>query len=77
MILTGEGWGKQSLGYFFQEVHTKGKELDYSNPAAQAVQYCNRLFEYERQSKVNGHTFQQRKEYRIQKETSVLDAFWT
>jgi len=21
MILTGEGWGKQSLGYFFQEVH--------------------------------------------------------
>lgn len=24
MILTGEGWGKQSLGYFFQEVHKIG-----------------------------------------------------
>ena len=65
------------LRRYFVEAIPKGKELDYSNPAAQAVQYCNHLFEYERQSKVNGHTFQQRKEYRIQKETSVLDAFWT
>ncbi len=55
----------------------KGKEPDYSNPAAQAVQYCNRLFECEQQSKQKGHTFQQRKEYRDQKERPVLEAFWS
>lgn len=65
------------LRRYFVEAIPKGKDLDYSNPAAQAAQYCNRLFEYERQSKLNGHTFQQRKEYRLQKEKPVLDAFWT
>lgn len=64
------------LRRYFVEAVPKGKELDYSNPAAQAVQYCNRLFEYERQSQQKGHTFQQRKEYRLQKEKPVLDAFW-
>lgn len=59
------------------EAVPKGKELDYSNPAAQAVQYCNKLFEYERQSREKGHTFDQRKEYRLQKEKPILDAFWT
>lgn len=58
------------------EAVPKGKELDYSNPAAQGVQYCNKLFEYERQSREKGHTFDQRKEYRLQKEKPVLDAFW-
>lgn len=64
------------LRRYFVEAVPKGKELDYSNPAAQAVQYCNRLFEYERQSREKGHTPEQRKEYRLQKETPVLDAFW-
>ena len=58
------------------EAVPKGKELDYSNPAAQGGQYCNKLFEYERQSREKGHTFDQRKEYRLQKEKPVLDAFW-
>jgi len=62
---------------YFVEAVPKGKELDYSNPAAQAVQYCNRLFEYERQSKQKGHTAEQRKEYRDQKERPVLEAFWS
>ena len=65
------------LRRYFIEAVPKGKEMDYSNPAAQAVQYCNRLFEYERQSQIKGHTFQQRKEYRLEKEKPVLDAFWT
>lgn len=64
------------LRRYFVEAVPKGKELDYSNPAAQGVQYCNKLFEYERQSKEKGHTFGQRKEYRLQKETPVLNAFW-
>ena len=65
------------LRRYFVEAVPKGKELDYSNPAAQAVQYCNRLFEYERISREKGHSFEQRKEYRIQKEKPVLDAFFT
>lgn len=64
------------LRRYFVEAVPKGKALDYSNPAAQAVQYCNRLFEYERQSQQKGHTYEQRKEYRLQKEKPVLDAFW-
>lgn len=60
-----------------QDWKHKVKELDYSNPAAQAVQYCNRLLEYERQSQQKGHAYEQRKEYRLQKEKPVLDAFWT
>nr|WP_300842502.1 IS66 family transposase [uncultured Acetatifactor sp.] len=64
------------LRRYFVEAVPKGKELDYSNPSAQGVQYCNKLFEYERQSREKGHSHEQRKEYRIQKEKPVLDAFW-
>lgn len=64
------------LRRYFVEAVPKGKELDYGSPAAQAVQYCNKLFEYERKSQQKGHTPEQRKEYRIQKEMPVLDAFW-
>lgn len=64
------------LRRYFVEAVPKGKELDYSNPAAQGVQYCNKLFEYERQSREKGHTHEQRKEYRVKKEMPVLNAFW-
>ncbi len=64
------------LRRYFVEAVPKGKELDYSNSAAQGVQYCNKLFEYERQSHEKGHSYEQRQEYRIQKEVPVLDAFW-
>lgn len=58
------------------EAVPKGKELDYRSPAAQAVQYCNRLFDCERQSRKKGHTFEQRKEYSLQKEKPIMDVFW-
>lgn len=64
------------LRRYFIEAVPKGKELDYSVPAAQGVQYCNKLFEHERHSHEKGHTFEQRKEYRLEKEKPVLDAFW-
>ena len=40
------------------------------------MQYCNKLFEYERQSREKGHSYEQRKEYRLKKDKPVLDAFW-
>lgn len=61
---------------YFVDAVPKGKELDYGNPAAQAVQYCNKLFEYERESRQKGHTYEERKEYRTEKEKPILDAFW-
>lgn len=64
------------LRRYFIEAVPKGKILDYSNPAAQGVQYCNRLFEHERYSHQKGHTPEQRKEYRQTKELPVLNAFW-
>ena len=64
------------LRRYFVEAVPKGKELDYSNPVDQGVQYCNKLFEYERQLREKGHTFDQRREYCLQKEKPVLDAFW-
>lgn len=64
------------LRRYFVEAVPKGKELDYGNPAAQGVQYCNKLFNYERLSGEKGHTPEQRKAYRLEKEKPVLDAFW-
>ena len=61
---------------YFIEAVPKGKEYDYSNPAVQGVQFCSKLFDYERISKVKQHTPEQRKEYRLEKEKPVLDAFW-
>lgn len=60
----------------FVEAVPNGKKLGYSNPTVPAVQYCNKLFEHEWQSQEKGHTFDQRKEYRLQKEKPILDAFW-
>ena len=61
---------------YFIEAVPKGKEYDYSNPAVQGVQFCSKLFDYERISKVKQHTPEQRKEYRLEKEKPVLDTFW-
>lgn len=54
----------------------KGKEYDYSNPAVQGVQFCSKLFECERYSKAKNHLADQRKEFRLEKEKPVLEAFW-
>lgn len=56
------------LRRYFVEAVPKGKELDYSNPAAQGVQYINRLFEQERYSASKNHTPEQRYAYRLEKE---------
>ena len=64
------------LRRYFVEAVPKGKELDYSNPATQGVQYINRLFEYERLSAAKKHTADQRYEYRLEKEKPILEAFW-
>ena len=64
------------LRRYFVEAIPKGKELDYSNPAAQGVQYINRLFEHERRSAEKNHTYEQRHAYRLEKEKPILDAFW-
>lgn len=65
------------LRRYFVEAVPKGKELDYGNPAAQGVQYINRLFEQERYSAAPKHTPEQRYAYRLEKEKPILDAFWT
>lgn len=64
------------LRRYFVEAVPKGKELDYSNPAAQGVQYINRLFEHERYSAAKNHTHEQRHAYRLEKEKPILEAFW-
>lgn len=64
------------LRRYFVEAVPKGKELDYSSPAAQGVQYINRLFEYERKSAAKKHTYEQRHTYRIENEKPILEAFW-
>lgn len=62
---------------YFIDAVPKGKQYDYSNPAVQGVQFCSKLFEYERRSQNKNHTFEQRKAYRLEKEKPILDAFWS
>ncbi len=54
----------------------KGKEYDYSLPAVQGVQFCSKLFDCERYSKAKNHTAEQRKQFRLEKEKPILEAFW-
>ena len=61
---------------YFIDAVPKGKQYDYSNPAVQGVQLCSKLFEYERRLQNKKHTFEQRKAYRLEKEKTILDAFW-
>lgn len=61
---------------YFIDAVPKGHEYDYSNPAVQGVQFCNRLFDYERICTQRNYTFEQRHEYRNQKARPVLDAFF-
>jgi transposase len=65
------------LRRYFIDAIPKGKQFDYSQPAVQGVEYCNRLFRLERviNSTCNGD-YDKRKELRLEKEKPVLDAFW-
>ena len=56
----------------------KGKQYDYSQPAVQGVQYCNRLFAMEDSiNKKYPGNYEKRKQLRLEKEKPVLEAFWS
>lgn len=63
---------------YFIDAIPKGKQFDYSQPAVQGVQYCDRLFRIEDaiNRKVNGD-YEKRKELRLEKEKPILEAFWS
>lgn len=54
----------------------KCKNLDYSIPAVQGLEYCNRLFRIEDQINSGKPTPEKRKEERLKKEKPIIDAFF-
>lgn len=62
---------------YFMDAVPKGKAYDYSNPAVQGVQFCNKLFQYEDGFMKKGGSYEKRKAMRLEKEKPVLDAFWS
>ena len=61
---------------YFVDAVPKGKEFDYSNATVQGIQFCTKLFDYERIAAERKMDPDHRKAYRLQKEKPVLDAFW-
>ena len=62
---------------YFIDAVPKGKQYDYSLPAVQGVQYCNRLFAIEDSiNKKYPGDYEKRKQLRLEKEKPVLEAFW-
>lgn len=63
---------------YFIDAVPKGKQYDYSQPAVQGVQYCNRLFAIEDSiTKKYPGDYEKRKQLRLEKEKPVLEAFWS
>ena len=60
--------------YFFDAI-PKGKNRDISCPAVQCVEYCDKLFAYERHFKEKGYSYKQIKNGRLKKEKPVIEAF--
>lgn len=63
---------------YFIDAIPKGKQFDYSQPAVQGVQYCDRLFRIE--DYINKHhpgDYEKRKQLRLEKEKPILEAFWS
>ena len=54
----------------------KGKQYEYTNPAVQGVQYCNKLFEIEDSINKKHVSYEERYKLRLQKEKPVLEAFF-
>ena len=51
---------------------------DYSQPAVQGIQYCNRLFAIEEAiNKKHPGDYEKRKELRLKDEKPILEAFWS
>ena len=62
---------------YFVDAIPKGKELDYRQPSVQGVRYCDRLFQIEESiSRKCIDDYRKRKELRLEKEKSVLEAFF-
>ena len=58
---------------YFIDAVPKGKQYDYSQPAVQGVQYCNRLFAIEDSiNKKYPGDYEKRKQLRLEKE----NPFW-
>ena len=63
---------------YFIDAVPKGKQFDYSQPAVQGVQYCDRLFRIEDTiNKRYPGNYEKRKQLRLEKEKPVLEAFWS
>lgn len=63
---------------YFIDAVPKWKQYDYSQPAVQGVQYCNRLFAMEDSiNKKYPGNYEKRKQLRLEKEKPVLEAFWS
>ena len=63
---------------YFIDAAPKGKQFDYSQPAVQGVQYCDRLFRIEDTiNKRYPGNYEKRKQLRLEKEKPVLEAFWS
>ena len=60
----------------FIDAIPKGREKSLDEPAVQGVEYCDKLFAYERKSIEMQYTYEQRYDYRLKKEKPVIDAFW-
>ena len=60
--------------YFFEAI-PKGQEQDFTNPAVQAVLYCNKLFEYENSYKERELSFHQIYKRRLKDEKPIVEAF--
>jgi len=60
--------------YFFDAI-PKGMENDLTIPAAQGLDYINRLFQYERLFKEQGLNYEQLRKKRLKYEKPVIDAF--
>ena len=63
---------------YFIDAVPKGKQFDYSQPAVQGVQYCDRLFRLEDAiNRQAGKDYEKRRQLRLEKEKPILEAFWS
>ena len=73
-----QNWNKAHIRRYFIDAVPKGKQYDYSQPAVQGVQYCNRLFAIEDSiNKKYPGDYEKRKQLHLEKEKLVLEAFWS
>ena len=61
----------------FCDAIPSGKQDDFSEPAVQGVQYCDRLFAIERYCRENKLAYEKRHEFRNKKAPKILEAFWS